>query len=161
MTKAAKPAEKEPLLYLKQVRIQKHAPILDAKVDFKPGLNIIIGPNGVGKTRFVSLAGQSARIDALPTEDSLNCELLFGYYRDIEVSSHSDGRIGGSSPNSYLTSSKASNVRVEMFVMPRVRYKGEAQWDDQCVSHLKLLESIPENMWSSWLIMAHRCSTCH
>ncbi len=134
MTKAAKPAEKEPLLYLKQVRIRNHAPIFDAKVDFKPGLNIIIGPNGAGKTRFISLAGQSALIDALPTEDSLNCELLFGYNNDVEVHFHDEIPVEGALSSAYLASAKGVDIRVGRFVKPKVRFKGQAQWDDRCSS---------------------------
>ena len=54
------PSEKTPVTadvhpYLKKVRIRDYAPLRDATVEFKPGLNIIIGPNGVGKTRFLEL----------------------------------------------------------------------------------------------------------
>lgn len=39
--------------YLQRAHIKDFRSIRDAKVDFKPGLNIIIGPNGSGKTNFV------------------------------------------------------------------------------------------------------------
>ena len=132
MTKAAEPAEKEPLLYLKQVRIQQHAPILNAKVDFKPGLNIIIGPNGAGKTRFVILAGQSARTDIFPTEDSLNCELLFNYQQDIEVSFNTNDVVGGTPFNPHLNAIGLMNVREGRFVYPEFRYGGKLYSDKNC-----------------------------
>ncbi len=40
-------------LYLKQVRLQGYRTIQDTQMDFEPGLNIIIGKNGVGKSNFL------------------------------------------------------------------------------------------------------------
>lgn len=47
------PTVSEQPYYLQQAHIKDFRSIRDAKVDFKPGLNIIIGPNGSGKTNFV------------------------------------------------------------------------------------------------------------
>ncbi len=60
--------------YLKHVRLRNAPPLRDVKVDFKPGLNIIIGKNGAGKTNFMKLLTELAR----PFEDQYRgagCEL--------------------------------------------------------------------------------------
>ena len=52
-------------------------PLRDVQVDFKPGLNIIIGKNGSGKTNFMKLLSELAQ----PYEKKyrgVGCELLLG-----------------------------------------------------------------------------------
>ncbi len=39
--------------YISRVRLKGYKSIIDTKVDLHPGLNIIIGPNGSGKTNFL------------------------------------------------------------------------------------------------------------
>jgi len=39
--------------YISRVRLKGYKSIVDTEVELKPGLNIIIGPNGSGKTNFV------------------------------------------------------------------------------------------------------------
>lgn len=39
--------------YISRVRLKGYKSIIDTEVELKPGLNIIIGPNGSGKTNFV------------------------------------------------------------------------------------------------------------
>ena len=46
--------------YIKQVKIHDYAPLRNVTVGFKRGLNIIIGHNGAGKTRFLSLLSELA-----------------------------------------------------------------------------------------------------
>ena len=57
MAKTSKPAvTKTPQPpYIKSVRLRNAPPLRDVKADFKPGLNIIIGKNGAGKTNFMKL----------------------------------------------------------------------------------------------------------
>ena len=47
------PAVSEQPYYLQRAHIKDFRSIRDAKVEFKPGLNIIIGANGSGKTNFL------------------------------------------------------------------------------------------------------------
>lgn len=53
-----KPFETPP--YLKKVQVRDYPPLRNATVAFKRGLNIIIGNNGAGKTRFLTLANDLA-----------------------------------------------------------------------------------------------------
>jgi len=46
--------------YIKQVQVRDHAPLRNATASFKRGLNIIIGKNGAGKTRFLTLMSELA-----------------------------------------------------------------------------------------------------
>jgi len=70
--------------YLKQVRVRDFPPLRNAKVDFKPGLNIIIGKNGAGKTRFLSLLNN---ISNLYQEhfSGVGCELTISGKHEINV----------------------------------------------------------------------------
>ena len=69
MAKATKPqaapaeAAAEQPYYLQRAHIKDFRSIRDAKVEFKPGLNIIIGPNGSGKTNFVRVVNNALRAD--------------------------------------------------------------------------------------------------
>lgn len=84
MAKSVKqPVETPP--YLKQVRIRDYAPLRDAKVDFKPGLNIIIGSNGAGKTRFLSLTNELADPYNGRHLNGLNCEVIIAGAHEIKV----------------------------------------------------------------------------
>ncbi len=70
--------------YLRRARIRNYAPLRDARVDFKPGLNIIIGSNGVGKTRFLNLTSQLTDPFGMPRM-GIGCELVLGYDQDINL----------------------------------------------------------------------------
>lgn len=51
-TKKAKAKAENTPYYLSKARLKGYLTIKDCEVEFKPGLNIIIGKNGVGKTNF-------------------------------------------------------------------------------------------------------------
>lgn len=63
--------------YLKHVRLCGSAPLRDVKADFKPGLNIIIGQNGAGKTNFMKLLSRLADLYAV-NYSGANSELVIG-----------------------------------------------------------------------------------
>jgi len=50
----AKKENQESDVFLKQVRLKNYKSIIDAEIEFKHGLNIIIGNNGSGKTNFLN-----------------------------------------------------------------------------------------------------------
>jgi len=85
MTKNQPNSVSQKSLYLKQVRIRNYAPLINAKVSFQRGLNIIIGPNGTGKTRFVELASQLVGNIEDVTYLGAGCEVVFGFLKDIIV----------------------------------------------------------------------------
>lgn len=65
--------------YIRRVNIHDHAPLRNVKVDFKRGLNIIIGHNGVGKTRFLSLLNDLADLQENKKHfKGAECQLTFG-----------------------------------------------------------------------------------
>lgn len=45
--------------YISKVHLKGYKSIRDLEIDFKPGLNIIIGPNGSGKTNFLEFVYES------------------------------------------------------------------------------------------------------
>ncbi len=62
--KPAAPAADQPY-YLQRAHIKDFRSIRDAAVEFKPGLNIIIGPNGSGKTNFVRVVSSGIDDDSV------------------------------------------------------------------------------------------------
>lgn len=79
MAKTTKTPAAEIAPYLKSVRIRDYAPLRDAKVDFKPGLNVIIGPNGAGKTRFLTLVNELADLREQQEHFGVTgCKVVFG-----------------------------------------------------------------------------------
>jgi energy-coupling factor transporter ATP-binding protein EcfA2 len=72
-TPATSPAQQPP--YLKHVRLRNVPPLRDVSADFKPGLNVIIGKNGSGKTNFLKLVGELADLNQEKLK-GVGCELL-------------------------------------------------------------------------------------
>lgn len=65
--------------YIRRVRIHDHAPLRNVKVDFKRGLNIVIGHNGAGKTRFLSLLNDLADLrESKKHFQGAKCQVTFG-----------------------------------------------------------------------------------
>ena len=60
MAKTTPPAASVPPQppYIKRAHLRNVPPLRDVQVDFKPGLNIIIGKNGSGKTNFMKLLSE-------------------------------------------------------------------------------------------------------
>lgn len=65
--------------YIKRVQVRDHAPLRDATVSFKRGLNIIIGSNGAGKTRFLTLVSELADLHEKKAHYlGAGCRVVFG-----------------------------------------------------------------------------------
>ena len=108
MAKSGKqPVETPP--YLKQVRIRDYAPLRDAKVDFKPGLNIIIGSNGAGKTRFLSITNELADPYNGRHLNGLNCEIIIAGAYEIRIRLIEANNAADES-DSYVPTAEASLV---------------------------------------------------
>ncbi|MFN7118228.1 MAG: AAA family ATPase [Saprospiraceae bacterium] len=60
--------EKPNQSYISRVRLKGYKSIIDTEVTFKPGLNIIIGANGSGKTNFVEFLGTILKSQYLDKE---------------------------------------------------------------------------------------------
>ena len=65
--------------YIKRVQVRDHAPLRNAVVSFKRGLNIIIGSNGAGKTRFLTLVSELADLHEKKAHYlGAGCRIVFG-----------------------------------------------------------------------------------
>jgi len=74
-TKKKKPGEK---IFLRRVKLEGFRTIRETEIEFDPGLNIIIGKNGVGKSNFLKFLQSSVdfSLDTLPQPYAL---LVFSY----------------------------------------------------------------------------------
>lgn len=83
MAKSVKqPVETPP--YLKQARIREYRSIRDAEIDFKPGVNIIIGENGAGKTNLISLLSRLTDSNNV-NRDGVGCEIVLVAKKEFSV----------------------------------------------------------------------------
>ncbi|MDB5270448.1 MAG: hypothetical protein JWP58_3488 [Hymenobacter sp.] len=75
--------------YLQRAHIKDFRSIRDAKVEFKPGLNIIIGANGSGKTNFVRVVGSGIDMNK-ETNKILGAEAVFNLVgrKELEIRYH-------------------------------------------------------------------------
>ena len=67
--------------YISRVHLKGYKSIRDMAIDFKPGLNIIIGPNGSGKTNFLEFLANIFRLQH--KEDDSSADINF-YTHDEE-----------------------------------------------------------------------------
>ena len=69
--------------YISRVHLKGYKSIRDLEIDFKAGLNIIIGPNGSGKTNFLEFILKSLDREYL----ELNGNFKFSFnFENISVS---------------------------------------------------------------------------
>jgi energy-coupling factor transporter ATP-binding protein EcfA2 len=84
-TKPATSSTQQPP-YIKRVHLRNVPPLRDVKADFKPGLNIIIGKNGSGKTNFMKLVSELAEPETTKYK-GLGCKIsLIVYGLETEIS---------------------------------------------------------------------------
>jgi len=70
--------------YLKSAHLKGFRTIKDLSVDFNPGLNIIIGKNGTGKTNFLTFLDKMARNEFIPFMNSFS-KLTFNGEKSYSV----------------------------------------------------------------------------
>ena len=69
--------------YISHVRLKGYKSIIDTKVDLHPGLNIIIGPNGSGKTNFLEFLTNSIISKNPETGSNIRIEFLINNETNI------------------------------------------------------------------------------
>jgi len=70
--------------YIKRVNLKGYRTIRDVEAGFNPGLNIIIGKNGSGKTNFMSFLSRAVDLD-FKSFSNFEASIRFGGKRDYEV----------------------------------------------------------------------------
>ncbi len=81
-------------IYLKQAELKGFRTIVDVQTDFQPGLNIIIGKNGVGKSNFVKYLYRSLAMETMPMNHH-DSHLDFERDQGIPFSIHTRNRVTG------------------------------------------------------------------
>lgn len=84
-------AQKGKIMYIKEIKIKNFKAIEDISIDFKPGVNLLVGDNGVGKTSIleavtVALHGIMTGIAGVPVRNIRQEDIRF-----------SIGKLGGAS----------------------------------------------------------------
>lgn len=79
-------ANMEERIYLKKARLKGYKSIIDTEATFQPGINIIIGDNGSGKTNFLEALYESLENYAFQPEETgyANLEILNGYGSEVK-----------------------------------------------------------------------------
>ena len=81
--------------YISHVRLKGYKSIIDTKVDLHPGLNIIIGPNGSGKTNFLEFLEKILHVHFPPHNFHVSIEISHNNEVNIwEAKFHSQSNIG-------------------------------------------------------------------
>ncbi len=73
--------------YISHVHLKGYKSIIDTEVELHPGLNIIIGPNGSGKTNFLEFLWKVSNIkfEELPNQISGNLNFYFQNDKDKQI----------------------------------------------------------------------------
>ncbi|MDO7874049.1 AAA family ATPase [Hymenobacter sp. ASUV-10] len=71
--------------YLKHVHLRNVPPLRDVTADFKPGLNVIIGKNGSGKTRAMKLIKELVEMFE-EKHSGVGSEIVIGGKEDVKIS---------------------------------------------------------------------------
>ena len=71
-------SETPPQAYISKVHLKGYKSIKDLEIDFKPGLNIIIGPNGSGKTNFLEALDENTKAFILMDNSFFYLEFVVG-----------------------------------------------------------------------------------
>jgi predicted ATPase len=100
--------------YISKVHLKGYKSIRDLEIDFKPGLNVIIGPNGSGKTNFfefLELASYNSFIEK-DFEATIQANDYDNALREIKWEGHSTENDANQKYNFYYTSIQKLNQNV-------------------------------------------------
>ena len=86
--------------YISRVHLKGYKSIRDLEIDFKAGLNIIIGPNGSGKTNFLEFVYESQNSQTYPA--LMKEEFYFEIWANSEKLTTAEGEYKLGSNNVYF-----------------------------------------------------------
>ncbi len=84
----AEKANQKSNVFLKQVRLKNYKSIIDAEIDFKPGLNIIIGNNGSGKTNMLKCLNNVLEHNYNEQPDTESMITIFNKNGDVQLNAY-------------------------------------------------------------------------
>ena len=125
--------------YISRVHLKGYKSIRDLEIDFKAGLNIIIGPNGSGKTNFLEFILKSLDREYL----ELNGNFKFSFnFENISVSKwtvESVFKRGNNDEKNYILESSLQNNKEE-----KLKLLYPKNINSQISNHFKSLNSYEE-----------------
>jgi predicted ATP-dependent endonuclease of OLD family len=130
--------------YISKVHLKGYKSIRDLEIDFKPGLNIIIGPNGSGKTNFVKILSELLSFNiSLFEQKNFESSLEFAYNQDIYKWQFSFSKFLKKPINSIIY--KNGELIKNSF--------GNSFYSKHDGYHIEYLQNLPKNLFKNTLIL--------
>ena len=123
-----------PQAYISKVHLKGYKSIKDLEIDFKPGLNIIIGPNGSGKTNFLEFIEEAN--DSMYYDDLTNEEFDFKLTKSDGSEFYLDGRFS-LYENQYVFKMNEKNIENGKNVFERV-FIHQGKKGDVSITNVKI-----------------------
>ena len=123
-----------PQAYISKVHLKGYKSIKDLEIDFKPGLNIIIGPNGSGKTNFLEFIEEVD--DSMYYDDLTNEEFDFKLTKSDGSEFYLDGRFS-LYENQYVFKMNEKNIENGKNVFERI-FIHQGKKGDVSITNVKI-----------------------
>ena len=123
-----------PQAYISKVHLKGYKSIKDLEIDFKPGLNIIIGPNGSGKTNFLEFIEEVD--DSMYYDDLTNEEFDFKLIKSDGSEFYLNGRFSFYE-NQYVFKINEKNIENGKNVFERV-FIHQGKKGDVSITNVKI-----------------------